>query len=321
MELTTTTLQQFFQLLDFSFQNYLKQVPKFWDQIATEMPSATEQNVYPFLAMYPGVREWIGPRIANNLASRSFTVVNKHWETTMSMDKNKFADDSYGFYSKATEVAAIQIAEFRDRRVAQVIEAGISTNCWDGQYFFDTDHPVDPDNSAAGVQANKLVGASYDLGTIASPTADPLAPFAQARAAMSLWKRDADGQQMGTIGNVIMVHPNQERQALQIANGAMTAQAVGASAAAATTNVYYGKVDVLVNPFLTVTSGNPWYLLATNRGIKPFLWQNRQDPQFVQLTAPTDTNVFMQRELKWGWDFRGEASYTFPFLAFRMSST
>jgi phage major head subunit gpT-like protein len=318
MELTTPVLQQFFQLLDFSFQNYMKQVPSFYDQVATVMPSATEQNVYPFLAMYPGVKEWVGPRVVNNLASRSFVVVNKHWETTMGMDKNKFADDTFGFYSKGTEVAAIQIAEFRDRRVAAVIEAGVTTNCWDNQFFFDVDHPVDFDNAAAGVQANKLVGASYDFGTIAAPVADPLLPFAQARAAMAIWKRDADGQQMGTIGNLIMVHPNQEKQALQVANAMMTAQAVS-SAAASVSNVYYGKVEVLVNPFLTTTTGNPWYLLATNRGIKPFLWQNRQDPQFVALSSPTDPNVFMQREIKWGWDFRGEASYTFPFLAFRMS--
>lgn len=321
MDLTPQKLQEFFQLLDFSFQNAFKQVPTFWNQVATEIPSMAEQNVYPFLAMMPGVREWLGPRQAKNVAARTFTVVNKHFETTMEMDSNKFKDDTYGFYNQMIPNAAMQIAEFRDRELARVIEAGTTTNCWDNQFFFDTDHPVDFDNAGAGIQANKLVGAQYDLGTLSAPTADPLLPFAQARAAMALWKRD-DGQQMGTVPDLIMVHPNQEKQALQIANAMMTAQAVnGAAAGAGVSNVYYGKVNVLVNPFLTVTSGNPWYLLCTNRGLKPFMWQNRQPPQFVQLTNPNDDNVFRMRQLVWGWDFRGAASYTFPFLAFRMSAT
>jgi phage major head subunit gpT-like protein len=315
MDLTPTAIQAFFQLLDFSFQNAFHQVPTFWNQIATEIPSATEQNVYPWLAAMPGIREWIGPRQAKNVAARSFTVPNKQWETTMEMDVNKFADDTYGIYNQMIPNAAMQIAEFRDRELARVVEAGTTTNCWDNQFFFETDHPVDFDNSGAGIQANKLVGATYD---IAGNSGDPLVAFQNARSAMALWKRDSDGQQMGTIGNLIMVHPNQEKQALQIANAMMTAQAVG-SAAAGVSNVYYGKVEVLVNPFLTVTTGNPWYLLSTNRGLKPFGWQNRKPPTFIQLTSPSDDNVFRMRQLVWGWDFRGAAFYTFPFLAFRMS--
>jgi phage major head subunit gpT-like protein len=318
MEITPASINGFFQKLNFSFQSAFQQVPTFWNMIASEFPSDTEQNLYPFLSMIPGLREWIGPRVFNNVAARAFAVANKHWEASYAIDLNKFKDDTYGFYAQMQPMIAQQVAEWRDRRMAQVIEAGTTALCWDGQFFFDTDHPVDPDNTGPGTNSNKLVGATYD---ISGNSGDPLVAYAAARAAMALWKRE-DSQQLGTIGDTIMVHPNEEKYGLQIANALMTAQAVG-SAAAGVSNVFSGTIAprVIVNPYLTVTSGKPWYLLCTKRGIKPFGWQNRQDPNLVARTEVTSENIFKLRQIEWGVDLRGEALYTFPFLAFRMSAS
>jgi phage major head subunit gpT-like protein len=261
------------------------------------------------------LREWIGPRVVQNIAARSFAVPNKHWELTIGIDKNKFEDDTYGVFSSFLPMQAQQVAEWRDREIARVIETGTTDVAWDNQFFFDVDHPVNPDNAGAGVNVNKLVGASYD---IAVP--DPVAPYALAKAAMALWKRD-DGQQMGVVGDTIMVHPNEEKYALQVAKALITAQAINSNSGAGVSNVYAGTPKVIVNPYLTVTSGRPWYLLCTSRGINPFLWQNRQPPNFVQRTAVTDDNVFMLREFQYGVDLRGAATFGLPFLAFRMSAS
>lgn len=314
MQITAAKLEEFNQSLDFSFNLGIQSAPTFWKTIATEVPSKSKRNVYPFLSLIPGLREWVGPRQINNVAARQYTLDNKHWEDTLEVDKNDLEDDQYGIYAPMSQMLGQHVAEFPDRKLAEIIEAGTTANCWDGQFFFDTDHPVDPDNAAAGTNSNKLVGAGYDLAV-----ADPLVPFGAARAAMATWKRE-DGQQMGTLGNMIMVHPNQEKQALQVANAMMTAQAVG-SAAAGVSNVFQGKIDVLVNPYLKVTSGNPWYLLSTTKAIKPFLWQNRQAASMVAMTDLTSENVFRQRKFQWGVDLRANGGYTFPFLAFRMSAS
>jgi phage major head subunit gpT-like protein len=314
MLITPASIDQFFQRLDFSFMEAMRAVPSFWQKLATEVPSVTEANIYPFLAGLPQVREWLGPRVLQNIALRAYTVPNKHFELTVAIDKNKFEDDTYGMYAQWMPLYAQSVAEFRDRAFATSIEAGVTELAWDNQYFFDTDHSVNPDNSGSGVNVNKFVGAGYDIAV-----ADPLVPFAAARAAAAAWKRD-DGLPLGAVPDLIMVHPNEEIYALKIAHAVMTAQAVG-SAAAGVSNVYQGKVDVLVNPYLTVTSGRPWYLFCTNRGIKPFLWQNRQPPQFVQRTAVTDDNVFKLRQFEWGVDFRGAPVYTFPGMAYRFSAS
>lgn len=315
MLITTATLDQFFQRLNFRFQQAMLEVPTFWSQIATEVPSVTEQEVYSFLAMIPTMREWLGPRQIQNVAARAFAVPNKQWESTIGIDVNKLKDDQFGMFAALMPMQAQVVAEWRDRELARAIEAATTDLCWDGQPFFDTNHPVNPDNAGAGVNVNKLVGATYDINAV-----DPLLPYAAARAKMALWVRD-DGQQMGTMGNLIMVHPNEEKYALQIANAMLTAQAINANSGAGVSNVFSGKVDVLVNPYLKVTTGRPWYLLCTTRGIKPFIWQARQAPNFVQRTAVTDENVFKLRQFEYGVDLRGAAFGSLPFLVFRMSAS
>lgn len=314
MQITPSKLEEFFQGINFAFNIGVQSAPTFYNDIATIVPSTSERNVYPFLSNAPGLREWVGSRILNNVAARNYTLENKHFEGGLEVDRNKLEDDTYGIYAPMSQMLGQHVSEFPDRKIAEVCEAGTTAVCWDGQFFFDTDHPVDPDNAGAGTNSNKLVGAGYDLAV-----ADPLVPYAAARAAMQLWKRE-DGLQMGIIPDTIMVHPNEEKFALQIANAAMTAQAVG-SAAAGVSNVFGGGIKVLVNPYLTVTSGRPWYLLCTKKAIKPFLWQTRKPAELVALTNITDANVFYQRKFVWGVDLRANAGYTFPFLAFRMSAS
>lgn len=314
MDITPANIDNFFKSLDFSFRQGMGSPPTFWADVATRVPSSSRGNIYPWLQKIPQIREWIGPRVVNNLSIKSYELENKKFEGTVAVEKDHLADDNYGFYGNVAGMLGSDAAEFPDRKIAEVIEAGTTALCWDGQFFFDTDHPVDPDGVVSGTNSNKLVGAGFDLAV-----ADPLVPFAAARAAMMLWKRE-DGQQMGTVGDTIMVHPNEEKYALQVAEAINLGQAVG-SAAATPSNVYRGKVRVLVNPHLKVTSGKPWYLLATNKPVKPFLWQVRQEAELTAKVNMTDDNVFFLQQFIWGIDLRAAAGYTFPFLAFRMSAS
>src|SRR6266496_1005711 len=118
LPLSPAVVNQFFQRLDFSFQKAFEQVPSYYKQVATVVPSVTEQNVYSFIAMMPSLREWVGNRIVRNIAARAFTVPNKHWELTIGIDRNKFEDDTYGVYNTFMPMYAQQVAEWRDREIA-----------------------------------------------------------------------------------------------------------------------------------------------------------------------------------------------------------
>lgn len=59
-----------------------------------------------------------------------------------------------------------------------------------------------------------------------------------------------------------------------------------------------------------------WFLLCTNRFLKPFIYQLRKKIKFVSLTKETDENVFMLDEYLYGADGRSNAGYGFWQMAY-----
>jgi phage major head subunit gpT-like protein len=319
MEITGSNLQQFFQLVDFEFRNAVTSTPTFWNLVAKKVPSKTEKNVYPWLSETPQIREWLGERIVNNVATRDYSLTNKSFESTIGINKDKLADDTYGFFSDITTSLGKRVAEFPDVQIATALEAGNTTVCWDGQYFFDTDHPVNVEVPATQY-SNNLIAAAYNLDL------DPKGVFKKVRAAMMKFKRE-DGQPLGVIGNIIMVPPDWEaagREAVEagtISQFAQASQGTGNNVAVAgVTNVFAGNAGVcIVNPFLTKTDAG--YMFCTTKGVMPLLYQERQSASFVPRVNPESDNVFLQKRFEWGVDLRAAFGYTFPFLAVRFAAT
>ena len=79
-------------------------------------------------------------------------------------------------------------------------------------------------------------------------------------------------------------------------------------------NILKGTADLLVIPEL---AGRPkdWYLLDTSRAVKPFIFQLRQAPQFVQFNDPKAESVFRRRKFVYGVDARGNVGFSLWFLA------
>jgi phage major head subunit gpT-like protein len=89
-----------------------------------------------------GMSEWIGQRQVQSLASSGFVIVNKSFENTVGVGRDEIEDDSYGVFNPLMGELGRSAAEFPDELVWPLLNAGLTTECYDGQYFFDTDHPV-----------------------------------------------------------------------------------------------------------------------------------------------------------------------------------
>ena len=323
MELTPAALSSFFDQVAFAYQQgYLAARPaSFWARLATQVPSGTEANVYPYLAKMPGFREWKGARWINNASLRSYTLANKDFEFTVGVNANKIKDDQFGFYKPMFEQAGAEKAIFPDRMVAKTIEDGTTTLCADGQYFFDTDHPVDADDSSKGTQANKLVDASYDLAVT-----DPTVPYSKARAAMAKWKME-DGEPAGIVPDTLICGEELRPYALIVAKAGLIARVVTNVAAdqnvggAGVSNVLVNEVDPISTPLLKVTSGRPWYLACTKLPIKPLIRQTREATGLIQMIDPTSPNVFHDNQYLYGEHIREAFGYGPPMLMFRMTAS
>lgn len=143
-----------------NFQGGFAGVAPQWTTVATLVPSSTSENAYPWLGEFPGMREWLGDRVVKNIETHGYSIKNKPFEMTVSVPAPAIEDDQYGVYAPMMTEMGRAAAAHPDELVFGLLKNAFATNCYDGQYFFDTDHPVlAPDGTLQSV-SNYQSGSS-----------------------------------------------------------------------------------------------------------------------------------------------------------------
>ena len=134
----------------------------FWEKIATLVPSSTASNTYGWLGDFPKLREWVGDRVVKDMKASGYSITNKLYEATLGVQRTQLEDDQFGHYSPIATTMGQEAAQHPDVLINAALLAGESTVCFDGQYFFDTDHPVYPNPDGTGTAetwSNFITGA------------------------------------------------------------------------------------------------------------------------------------------------------------------
>jgi phage major head subunit gpT-like protein len=302
MELTPSNLDFLFYGFDTRFQKGYEIAKVYYPRFAMEIPSSTRENHYGWLGKIPQVREWLGERVFNNITAYSYAIINKDYEITLEVPRNDILDDQVGLYGPLSEMNGAAMKQWPDNLMTQLLRNGQTTLCFDGQNFFDANHPVAPADPTQGVYSNYFTGMPLTA-----------ANYTTVRQAMMSYLGE-DGNPMGVMPDLIVVPPQLENIARTILHADLIAQSVPGNGTTAVTNTLKGSAEILVDPRLAADP-TTWYLLDTTRPIKPFIFQLRQAPVFVSMTSPDDGNVFNRKVFVWGADSRGNAGYTLPFLA------
>jgi phage major head subunit gpT-like protein len=274
-----------------------------YPQLTTFAPSSSKDNTYGWMAKLPKMREWIGERTVHRLAGHGFQIVNKKFELTLAVDRDDYDDDNLGQYTPVTQAIGEEARKHPDTLLFDLMKDGhlATATCFDGQNFFDTDHPEDSFDPA-----NATTYSNYRTSMTLSDTN----LFAM-RAAMAGFAGE-NGRPFGVVPDVLVVPPALEKVALETV--------VAATVSTGGTNVGSSLgMRVLVVPELggTTTLDKTWYLLDTRRAIKPFVYQLRRPTVFVQKFAETDQNVVMMDEYLWAASGRYNVGYGPWFLALK----
>ncbi|MHA1564842.1 MAG: Mu-like prophage major head subunit gpT family protein [Alphaproteobacteria bacterium] len=196
------------------------------ERIATLINSTTRKNEYGWLGDMPSMREWIGDRVIKSVSDHGYEIVNKPFEMTIGVDRDDFDDDNLGTYAPMFRDMGESAATHPGQLVFELLKNGFTSECFDKQFFFDTDHPVMVDGAETSVS-----------------------------------------------------------------------------------NIQAG-------------GGTPWFLLATNRPLKPIILQMRREPEFVAKDDPnTSDRVFDRKEFRYGVDYRGNVGFGFWQMAFGSQAT
>ncbi|MGC7559585.1 Mu-like prophage major head subunit gpT family protein [Pasteurella sp. PK-2025] len=139
-----------------------------WSKIAMEISSSTATNTYGFLGQFPKMREWVGKREIKSMQAQGMSIKNKTFESTVGISADEIDDDQVGLYRPMIRLAGEAAAELPDDEVFSLLKKGKTTLCYDGQNFFDTDHPVFEKVDGTGsqsTQSNLTVGTDEQAPT------------------------------------------------------------------------------------------------------------------------------------------------------------
>jgi len=257
------------------------------DGCANMFTSDQSSETYNFLGQSPAMREWVGGRHAKGFSGQGLTIVNTHYESTIQIEKKDARRDK-------TSQIQTRIAEFSERAtthwaslLSTLLINGPSTVCYDGQFFFDTDHL----EGASGTQDNDITVDISALpaavhGVVTAPSTEEMQQAILKGIAQILSFKDDRGEPMN----------ENARRFLVVVPIGLYLTAVAATSALVTAalqqnlnpNLVAGlTVDVQMNPRLTWTDS--FAIFRTDSPIKAFI---RQTEQEVELKAKAEGSEF-----------------------------
>ncbi|HDL5810277.1 TPA: Mu-like prophage major head subunit gpT family protein [Mannheimia haemolytica] len=145
------------------FSAGLKVLEPQWGTVAMKVSSSTATNTYAWLGQFPKMQEWVGDRQIKNMQAQGMTIENKLFESTVAVPRTAIEDDQVGLFTPMVKQAAQSAAELPDDLVFSLLKKGKTTLCYDGQNFFDTDHPVYQNVDGTGTsktQSNITTGSA-----------------------------------------------------------------------------------------------------------------------------------------------------------------
>ena len=306
MLVNKSSLDSIFTGLKTIFNNTLKAQPGTWQATAMEVPSTGSGEDYAWLSRFPKMRKWVGDKFVKVLEAGKFYKANEDWETTIAVDRNDIEDDRLGIYNTQAMGAGESAAELRDIIVDSLKNGGFTQTCMDGQYFYDTDHPLKTSDGVASSVSNKQTKA-LSAATLAAVDAS----YGVARKGIMNFT-DSEGMPLRLVPDTLEVPPALEGVAKIIAEADKLQDN--------SPNPYKGTCKVLVNPALT--SATAWFLHVTSKqSIKPFIIQMRKAPVFVSQTDMAADDVFNKREFKYGAEARATGVYGFWQLSHGSTGT
>lgn len=217
-------------------------------------------------------------------------------ELSVTIPRDAIRFDQYSVFERQFATAGQNSQLAWDDMVFEAILAGESSVCFDGQPFYDTEHPVTPSDALSAVQSNlhstkPLTEANLDFGV----------------GAFMAWK-GPDGRELGIAPNELHVGPANYINALRLTTAAYNA--------AGATNIHAGTLTVRVIPGM----GLDWTLNSTNKGAKPVALNKAVEASMLTLASPSDSNVINLREYRFAGDLSGAAALTVPALSHKFKA-
>lgn len=296
MIINKNTVDGLFQNLNVRWQEGLTGYVPEWQKIAMKESSTSASELYTWYGRNPAMKRWVGEKTIKSLKAYQYTLTNEDFEATIEVDRNDIKDDRLGGYGTQAQQFGQSAAELPDTLILDEAANNVFVNeCYDGQPFVDTDHPMENSDGSVTVVSNKV--------TPALSSATEAAAIASLGLAMTTMQGflDTEGKPLKRKPTTLMVPPALMYVALKLATHEFLTDG--------SENPFRGMIEVFVNRSLTDTAA--WYVLDTSGIYKPFVLQEREPAHFVSMTDPNSENVFSRKKFLFGNEGRATSGYSF----------
>jgi phage major head subunit gpT-like protein len=241
--------------------------------VSMKFNSDQESENYKWLGQSPMMREWINGRLAKGLREQGVIITNKKFEATLEIPVDWLRRDKTGQITVRINEMARRANAHWASLLSTLIINGESAVCYDGEYFFDTDH-VEGDS---GTQSNDI---ELNITTPTAPTPDEMQTAILNGIQQLFTFKDDQGQPLNEDANAFTVMV--PVPFLQAAGSAL-----GATVIAQTSNLINAvgslggfNVSLAVNPRLSWTT--KFAVFRTDGDVAPFI---RQEEQEISIAA------------------------------------
>lgn len=271
-------------------------------RLSMRVQSDQSAEDYGFLGMAPQMQEFVGGREAKYLREYSFNVRNKDYEATLGIKDKDMRRDKTGQVFMRVDELATRTLQFPAKLMSNLIAGGETGICYDGQFFFDTDHA----EGESGAQSNSI---SVNVAAPTAPTTVEMADAILLGIQAMYGFKDDRGEPLNEMGTAFDV-----MVPISLWKPARAAVSVGimADGGGAVTNELTAAgdltINVVPNPRLTWTDKFSIFRSDAMAGKAPFILQEEQ-PVSLPSLGPGSDHFFKHKEHLFSAEWSGNVAY------------
>lgn len=272
--------------------------------------SSQPSETYKMLGSVPKFSEWLGGRSITKPKVDSFTILNKLWEQTVGIPVDDLRRDKTGqIVARLGELGQAGAYHWEDLITSLLNSNGAQT--FDGQNFFDTDHPVSESTTSSTTAKNSIAAAdlpALNVGTATAPTAAEAALVITGLVGYFFSFTNDRGFYVnrGAKSWLIMVSTAELYAAYSVAvSGQNTSVDVANPVRGLLSQGHTFRVEL--NPGLSGVTDTVFMFRRDGR-VKPFILQQEYAPRVTVLGEGSD-HAFKHREHLFGTEVSRNAGY------------
>ncbi len=247
--------------------------------------SDQDSETYKWLGQTPAMREWVGGRNAKGFWDNGLTITNKHYEATVEYLVKELRRDKTGQLLVRIRELAQRTNSHWASLLSMLIINGTSTVCYDGQFFYDTDHTegnntISQSNDITTTIANLPVSVN---GTTTAPSVEETQQSVMKSIAQILSFKDNEKEPMNESATQFLVMVPTTLY-ISFNNALVMPRGTGVSEQKIPNEF---DISLVANPRLTGT--DDFYTFRIDGSVKPFI---RQQETAVQLKAKAEGSEF-----------------------------